>query len=962
MAETNASARVERRDGPGAEDGNAARGPGGGKPRVLIVEDSLTVRMDLRQTFESAEFDVTVCETLAAARAGIARLALSLVVLDVLLPDGDGIDLLREIKSTLCPALPVMLLSTEAEVSDRVPGLNTGADDYVGKPYEAAHVLARARELIGAAADLPKPPAPRLLLIDDSATSRQQFKSILETAGYSVATSESGEEGLRTAFAFRPDAIIVDRVLPGGIDGDTVIQRLKQDATLRNTPCLLLTASTENGEKLRMIETGTDAYLNKEMDVDVFLARVSAPIRADSPAPAVEAPLSSMLGAKRILAVDDSVTDLNALSDELRQEGYDVVQALSGQEALDLLEVQSMDGILLAVRMPGLSGNETCRIIKQRPRVRGIPLLMLTAAEGPEALIEGINSGADDYVPKSGDFTVLKARLRAQLQKKQFADEHRLIREEPHSKEIDAAEARADREIAEAPAARAARGALAAGDLDQFFALSLDMLFISDLEGHIQRLNPAWERTLGFSAAEMCSKAWVEFVHPEDRQRGLEALDRFRSGAEVLQLELRFLAKSGPYKWLVGSAAPALDRGLVFAAMSDITDRKNLEEQLRSQNLKLEERNRRIEAASRMKSEFLSNMSHELRSPLNGIIGFSELLYDGKLGALAARPREFVGRIHASASHLLQLINGVLDLSRIEAGHLEFHPERLLVSQVIEEVTGILSALAAEKRIRIEAEIEVEADDVTIDPGKLRQVLYNYLSNALKFTGENGRAVVRLKSEGAAEFRLEVSDTGIGVSEQDLGRLFVEFQQLDATMAKHYQGTGLGLAVTKRIVEAQGGKVGVASTLGEGSTFFAVLPRIPWKSSVRDRVASVLVIDYQGPDRFLLTRMLESNGYLVETAATCNEAYDKCRTRRFDAITFDLVLPDPPVWEGLLRIRSLERHRKTPVIVIYGSERANLEIPGGVQGFLTKPVRPDHLLEALKQVGVPTRILEPANG
>jgi DNA-binding response OmpR family regulator len=431
---------------------HAAAGPVGGKPLILIVDDSLTVRMDLRLAFASAEFDVTLCETLAVARLALARQRPSLVVLDVLLPDGDGIDLLREIKATLAPTVPVMLLSTEAEVNERVRGLKTGADDYVGKPYDPSYVLARARELIGTPTYLRKPQGHRLLLIDDSATSREQFQSILEAAGYSVVTAENGEEGLRTAFAFRPDAVIVDRILPGGIDGDTVIRRLKQDVTLRNTPCLLLTASTESGEERRMLDAGADAYLNKDVDADVFLARMTALIRSGGPAPAVDAP-SSLLGAKRILAVDDSITYLNAVSAELRAEGYDVVQALSGNEALDLLEVQAVDGILLDVRMPGLSGNETCRIVKQRPAVRGIPLLMLTAAEGPEALIEGINAGADDYISKSGDFTVLKARLRAQLRRKQFEDEYRVIREELLRKDIEAAEARADREIAEAKAA-----------------------------------------------------------------------------------------------------------------------------------------------------------------------------------------------------------------------------------------------------------------------------------------------------------------------------------------------------------------------------------------------------------------------------------------------------------------------------------------------------------------------------
>ncbi|HYL74054.1 MAG TPA: PAS domain S-box protein [Bryobacteraceae bacterium] len=377
----------------------------------------------------------------------------------------------------------------------------------------------------------------------------------------------------------------------------------------------------------------------------------------------------------------------------------------------------------------------------------------------------------------------------------------------------------------------------AVDELDQFFALSLDMLCICKLDGRMYRLNPAWERTLGFSAAELCGQPWFEFVHPDDRPKAEAGFLDLLAGIQIERLELRFLSKSGEYRWLVGSAIPALDQGVAFAAVSDITERKQLEERLRSQNVALEEQNRRVNEASRLKSEFLANMSHELRSPLNGIIGFSELLYDGKLGSLPERPREFVGRIHASASHLLQLINGVLDLSKVEAGRLEFLPERVSVSGVIQEVLGILGTLAAEKQIRMETEIDERVDAAVTDPGRLKQVLHNYLSNALKFTAVGGCVVVRLKGEGSSEFRLEVSDSGVGIAEKDFARLFVEFQQLDGTIAKRYQGTGLGLALTRRIVEAQGGRVGVESKLGEGSTFFAVLPRAAGTDSVTDPIA-----------------------------------------------------------------------------------------------------------------------------
>ena len=292
------------------------------------------------------------------------------------------------------------------------------------------------------------------------------------------------------------------------------------------------------------------------------------------------------------------------------------------------------------------------------------------------------------------------------------------------------------------------------------------------------------------------------------------AVDLIKAGANDYVLKDR-LARLGP----------AVERAVLEGEQSRA--RKRAEAEILTLNAELEQQNRRLEAASRLKSEFLANMSHELRSPLNGIIGFTELLYDGKVGPLQDPQREFLNRIHSNARHLLQLINGVLDLSKVEAGRLEFYPERVSVSGIIQEVMGTPGLLAAEKQITMKTEIDERVDSVITDPGRLKQVLYNYLSNAIKFTGFGGSVTVRLKSEGASEFRLEVSDTGVGIAEKDLPRLFVEFQQLDATQRKCYQGTGLGLALTKRLVEAQGGRVGVESKVGQGSTFFAVLPCAP---------------------------------------------------------------------------------------------------------------------------------------
>src|ERR1041385_462784 len=267
-------------------------------------------------------------------------------------------------------------------------------------------------------------------------------------------------------------------------------------------------------------------------------------------------------------------------------------------------------------------------------------------------------------------------------------------------------------------------------ELNQFFVLSRDLLCIASMDGYIYRLNPAWERTLGYSLEEICRRPWVEFVHPEDRPSASAACAGFTAGRAVDQLELRFIPKDGPQRWLTASAIPLVERGIIFAVLRDVTERKKLDEQLRIKNLKLEEQNRRIQAHSRMKSEFLANMSHELRSPLNGIIGFTEVLYDGKLGQLPDRPRDLLSRVLKGAKHLLQLINGVLDLSKVEAGRLDVKGEPFGLSNVVQEVVASLDALASEKRIRIATNLAPEVEDLVGDPNRLKQILYNYLSNA----------------------------------------------------------------------------------------------------------------------------------------------------------------------------------------------------------------------------------------
>jgi len=480
-----------------------------------------------------------------------------------------------------------------------------------------------------------------------------------------------------------------------------------------------------------------------------------------------------------------------------------------------------------------------------------------------------------------------------------------------------------------------------------------DAMLITNGEGRIVLVNGQTESLFGYARAELLGAA-IEMLVPERfRERhagfrrayfhdpkprpmghGLDLFGRRRDGTE-------FPAE-------ISLSPMKTDEGLfATAAIRDVTERKRLEEA----------RRRSLQEASRLKSEFLANMSHELRTPLNAVIGFAELIYDGKAGPVLPQQKEFLGDILTSSRHLLQLINDVLDLSKVEAGKIELHPERLDPAKVVGEIRDVLRSLAASRRITVGVEIAADVGEVVADPAKLKQVLYNYLSNAMKFTEEGGRVTIRLQREGVDAFRLEVEDTGIGIRPEDLGRLFVEFQQLDTSAAKKYPGTGLGLALTKRIVEAQGGRVGVRSRAGEGAVFFAVLPRQagpPRKSAaaVRRTGPLVLVVEDDPRDRECLVQTLSRAGYAVETVATGAAAVERARARAFDAITLDLLLPDMSGQDVLRAIRSEGPNRDTPVIIATVVAEKGVAAGHRVVNVLTKPVDPALLLADLARTRV----------
>jgi CheY-like chemotaxis protein len=309
----------------------------------------------------------------------------------------------------------------------------------------------------------------------------------------------------------------------------------------------------------------------------------------------------------------------------------------------------------------------------------------------------------------------------------------------------------------------------------------------------------------------------------------------------------------------------------------------------------------------------------------------------------------------------------VLDLSKVESGKMEFRPERVDIAGLVGEVRDILRTLSAQKRIRVDMEIDPTISGITLDPAKLKQILYNYLSNALKFTPDEGKVAIRVMAEDLERFRLEVEDTGIGIRPDDMDKLFTEFQQLDASTAKKYPGTGLGLALTKRIVEAQGGHVGARSVPGKGSVFFGVLPRVAEPVGevdveplpTRPGAPKILVVEDDVKDRAWLVRTLTDAGYTVELAETGKDAVGKCRSETFDAITLDLMLPDISGRDVLAAVRADSLNVNTPVIVVSVVADSNIGVGVEVRDILLKPVQSDHLLESLQRARVAANVARP---
>jgi signal transduction histidine kinase len=673
--------------------------------------------------------------------------------------------------------------------------------------------------------------------------------------------------------------------------------------------------------------------------------------------------MSELSSTRRILVADDDPERLKALVDRLQREGFDVLSAQDGLEALDQAREELPDAIVLNLLLRRIDGLRVCEILKSNPATTNIPVLLMAgvhvdADEGKRALAAGADRFLTDLGPLStgsgrelGTDQDLVQAVRGLLGSEPELETRPVllaIDDDPDNRAfLTKAVSKQGFDVVTAPNATQARRQLD-GRRPALIFLDVQMPEESGLS-----LLPQMLRDFPESVVVMMTAYGSEQVAAEALRGGAD--DYIAKPIDLHRL--RELLERNLEKQRLRA-----ERQSLVARLKD-SNRYLMRQHaaLRRADEEILQVNRQLEQSSRYKSEFLANMSHELRTPLNAIMGFSEILLDATMNLTAGERTEFLRNIHSSGQHLLGLINDILDLAKIEAGKMDLHTEEMRVTEALQEVTAILDPMARQQGLQLRTVGVAGAGAIKADRSKFKQVLYNLLSNAVKFTPAPGTITVSL-TDSPEQLTVSVEDTGIGMKPEDLPKLFREFEQIDGSYTRRYQGTGLGLALCRRFVEMHGGRIWAESEFGKGSIFTFTIPREPRPANAAPveeaaptpesmELPLALVIEDDPASSQRMTAEIQGVGFRVAHASDGEQAVRKAMEILPDLVVMETVLPVKDGWQVLQELRARAATADVPVLVCSVTRNQPLMEQFSVAGYVAKPWATKTMQDELRRIG-----------
>jgi len=496
-----------------------------------------------------------------------------------------------------------------------------------------------------------------------------------------------------------------------------------------------------------------------------------------------------------------------------------------------------------------------------------------------------------------------------------------------------------------------------------------DAIISTTLNGIIESWNWGAEKLYGYSALEVIGQPITLLQPTNNLHEGSHLIEQMQQGDLIEHYETVRQHKDGHLIDISLTVSPIKNAAGEITGMSkiarNISKRKQVEEQLRISNERISLANAELARAARLKDEFLAGMSHELRTPLNAILGLSEALLEEIFGQLTPEQREHITTIEQSGKHLLALINDILDLSKIESGKMELEVAPVIVKELCESSLNFVKQQAHHKRIKIHYQIDEELTEIEVDERRVRQVLVNLLSNAVKFTPDGGKVQLQVRADSFLEtVQLSVTDTGIGIAPENINKLFQPFVQLDSALSRRYSGTGLGLALVRRIAELHGGSVTLDSQEGKGSRFTVTLP---WhnpmpsitvstesnniKDSLHNFQQALIVEDSQVAAN-QIARYLNELGAKTSVHTVGRGAVQLAAQLQPDVIILDILLPDRSGWDVLADLKANPLTQTIPVVVVSVVDDRARAIERGATAYLLKPISRQQLQQTLRQVSL----------